>query len=80
MITNRFFVGDLPNLNMTQIYDIVVGEASDQFISLDGTKIAVKLPEGDENTHGVLNSFTEYDYAGIKQYILDNYSEWNPPN
>lgn len=76
LIENRYFVVNVPNPNMTQVYEIIVGEAETQRTSLDGTKMIVKLPLGDDSNHAVLNAATEYDHAGILQYIKDNLSEW----
>ena len=62
---NRYFIANIPNPNMSQIYDLVVGEESTQRFSLDGTKVVVKLPVGDDSNHGVLQNATEYTHAEI---------------
>ena len=64
-IKNRYFIIDLPNPNMLQIYDIVVGDTTTQRTSLDGTKIMVKLPEGDDTNYGILQNATEYTHEEI---------------
>lgn len=56
---NRYYEINVPNPNMIKIYDIVVGSATSQKLSLDGTKMIIKLPLADETNHGILNSATE---------------------
>ena len=77
--TNRYFIVNAPNPNMAQIFDIVVGEASTQKFSLDGFKVLVKLPVGDETNYGVLATATEYTHEGITAYLSDNITEWDEP-
>ena len=74
-MNNRWFIDNLPNPNMSQIYDIVVGTSTSQVVSLDGKKIMVKLPEGDTNNYGILQNATEYTYEEIK--IEKAKPEWN---
>ena len=72
---NRYFIANIPNPNMSQVYDLVVGEESTQRFSLDGTQVVIKLPLGDDNNHGVLSNATEYTHAEI--LIEMNKPEWN---
>jgi hypothetical protein len=71
----RYFEINVPNPNMTQIYDIVLGDEAQQVSSNDGTKMIVKLPEGDTENHGVLTAATElthqqaYDLRRTEAYI-----------
>jgi len=62
---NRYFIANVHNPNMSQIYDICVGKESTQRFSLDGTKVVVKLPLGDTNNYGVLTTAIEYTHAEI---------------
>ena len=62
---NRYFIANVPNPNMSQIYDIVIGTEASQRFSLDGKKVVVKLSLGDTNTYGVLQNATEYTYEEI---------------
>ena len=71
---NRYFITNLPNPNMSQIYDLVLGEESTQRQSLDGTKVVVKLPLGDTNNYGILQNATEYTHDEIKVIMQTN--EW----
>jgi hypothetical protein len=81
MITsNRYFVGALPNPNITQIYNIIVGGDAGVVTSLDSSLVAVKLPEGDNAAHPILNLFTEYNHNQWITYIKENNDFWNPPN
>jgi hypothetical protein len=59
MASNRCFEISIPNANMTQIYDIVLGDSSYQVTNVAGDKMIVKLPEGDNSNYGILNSATE---------------------
>lgn len=72
MADNRYFIVDVPNPNMSQIYDIVVGTEVTQRFSLDGSKAIVKLPVGDTNNYGVLATATEYTHAEILTEIQGN--------
>lgn len=65
MLRNRYFIVNIPNPNMSQIYDLVVGTESTQRFSLDGTKVVVKLPLGDETNYGILQNATEYTHSEI---------------
>lgn len=56
---NRYFLDELPNINMTKIYSIIVGRVNKQPISPDGTQILFKLPLGDTKTHIILSNAVE---------------------
>ena len=62
---NRYFIVNIPNPNMSQIYDLVVGSESTQRFSLDGKKVVIKLYLGDTKNYGVLQNATEYTHEGI---------------
>ena len=65
MLRNRYFIVNIPNPNMSQIYDLVVGVESTKRFSLDGKKVVVKLYLGDETNYGVLQNATEYTHDEI---------------
>lgn len=65
MLRNRYFIVNIPNTNMSQIFDLVVGAESTQRFSLDGKKGVVKLYLGDETSHGILQNATEYTHSEI---------------
>jgi hypothetical protein len=75
MIKNRYFILSLPNVNMSRIYGFVIGAEGDHRISLNGTKIVVKLPEGDSVNHGLLQNATEYTHTEISLEM--NKPEWS---
>ena len=56
---NRYFIGNLPNSEMSQVYKVIVGLIETQVKIDKGKKIVVKLPKGDDTHHGCLNSFKE---------------------
>ena len=72
---NRYFIANVPNPNMSQIYDIVIGTEASQRFSLDGKKVVVKLPLGDNTNYGVLQNATEYTHENI--LIEMEKPEWN---
>jgi hypothetical protein len=71
---NRYFIANVPNPNMSQIYDICIGGNVSKRFSLDGSKVVVKLPLGDENDYGVLQNATEYTHEEILEVLNGN--EW----
>lgn len=56
---SRFFRGNLPQSDMSKVYQVIVGLPSQQKIYDNGKKILIKLPHGDELNHPCLNSFKE---------------------
>jgi hypothetical protein len=75
-ITNRYFILPYPNVN-SGLWDIIVQTPTSLRTNLIGSKCIVKLPVGDTQDHPLLNGFTEYDHAGILQYLIDNEEDWN---
>ncbi len=73
---NKYYEIIVPNINMVQIYGIIIGDEADQTTSVDETKMIVKLPLGDTANHGILNSATEltHEEAVIKVHGVE-YSE-----
>jgi hypothetical protein len=72
---NRYFIGVLPNNNMAQIYNIIVGTPETQRSNNINNKVVVKLPLGDNTNHAVLNSFQEYTHEQVLVELLK--LEWN---
>lgn len=79
MAHNRFFTPLVSDPNISEIGMVIFGDIDRQRLSLDGTIIQVKLPEGDHVNHPCLDGVPEYDYDGI--LILMQTPEWvnNPP-
>ena len=75
MTTNRYFILPYPNVN-SGIWDIVVQSPDSLRTNNIGNQCIVKLYVGDTDDHQLLNGFTEYDHAGILQYLDDNSSDW----
>lgn len=69
---NRYFKGQLPQSEMSQVYKIIVGLPSQQYTYNNGKKIIVKLKHGDEETHPCLNSFTEITKAEALEIVQAN--------
>lgn len=65
MLENRYFIVNIPNPRMSQIYDLAVGVESKQRFSLDGKKVMIKLYLGDTKDYGVLQNATEYTHEEI---------------
>lgn len=76
MAANRYFIVNIPNPNMEQIYNIAVQGASTIRKNLAGDKGIVKLYCDDTDNHGILNGYTEYTHAEIRQYLKDNSADW----
>lgn len=64
MINNRYYILPYPNVN-SAIWDIIVENPATLRTNNQGNKCVVKLYEGDEQQHQLLNGFKEYDHAGI---------------
>lgn len=78
MADNRHFIIALPDPNMAEICSIIVGIESTQTISIDGSKMSVKLYEGDTEDHEVLQNATEFTCANI--LIEHEKPEWYAPS
>jgi hypothetical protein len=77
-MTNRYYI--LPNPSTSsEIWSIVVEAEATVRTNLQGNKMIVKLPEGDETKHPILNGRTEYTHSEMLQYLVDNDAEWNEP-
>lgn len=61
----RYFIVNVTNPNMAQIFDICIGVESTKRFSLDGNKVMVKLPEGDTQDYGILQNAIEYTHEEI---------------
>lgn len=74
-MNNRYYILPFPNVN-SKIWDIVVQKPETLRTNIQGNKCVVKLYKGDETQHQALNGFTEYDHAGILNYLEVNKAEW----
>lgn len=72
---NRFFIVPIVNPKIEQIKALAVNGAKDARHSLDGSKVLIKLPSADEDTHNELNPFNEYTHEEI--LIELDKPEWN---
>lgn len=68
MKENRYFLVNIPNPNMQQIYNLVIESEIDAIYN-DKTKGFVKLPIGDTNNYGVLQNAVECTYAVALEMI-----------
>jgi hypothetical protein len=69
---NRYFVGILPNSEMSAVYKVIVGYPNQQSIIDNGKKIVVKLPLGETDIPPALNSFQEISHAEAMELTTDN--------
>ena len=76
MINNRYFIVNIPNANMSQIYALAVQDSLTIAKSNDGKKGIIKLFIGDEANHGILQNSIEYNHAEI--IIEKQKPEWQP--
>ena len=79
----RYFLVNIPNANMIQIYDVIIGQ-SQQRSRLDEAQMIVKIEavydsnnELIDNVPGILNSATEINHATAD--TLMGTVEWNDP-
>lgn len=72
IMDNRYYKGNLPQSEMAQIYKIIVGFPSQQFVYDKGKKIIIKLKNGDTEHHSCLNSFTEITKREAQILVAEN--------
>lgn len=75
MITNRYFILPYPNIN-SSIWNLIVEDPATLRTNLIGNFCVVKLYEGDEQDHPLLNGFTEYTHSEILAEMAK--PEWTP--
>lgn len=63
-MNRRYFILPYPNVN-SAIWDIVLESPDTLRTNIQGNFCVVKLFEGDNQQHQVLNGFTEYNHEGI---------------
>lgn len=68
---NRYYIVDLSDPNLSDIYKIIVGEEETQRKSIDKTKIIVKLKKGDNKNHECLNNSQEFTHEQILEISQD---------
>jgi len=74
---NKYYIVDVNDPNLPQIYDVIVGKPSKQRPNNPGstaTKLAVKLHKGDHNNYPFLDGIQKYNHAGIR--VAMNTPEW----
>ncbi len=74
-ITNRYFIGTLPNSDMSKIYDVIIGNSETQRANKTNNKVVIKLRMGDVINHSVLRSFQEFTHNQILTELQN--PEWN---
>lgn len=62
---NRYFIVNVTNPNISQIYGLVVEDEYSQSFNNDNTKVIVKLPLKDLENHTCLDGITEYTNSEI---------------
>jgi hypothetical protein len=74
MAHNRYFTIEANDPNLDEIAQVFVGELDTQRYSLDGTKIVIKLHEGDHSEYGFLAQYQEYNNDQILDVLQT--AEW----
>ena len=76
MAHNRYYIINADDPNLAQIEAVIVGIPATQRYSLDGTKLVVKLHEGD---HSDYSFFADYQEESHEQILISmNTPEWTP--
>ena len=63
--TNRYYIVNADDPNLSDIYQVIVGEPTTQRYSIDGSQIVVKLYKGDHSEYPFLASYQEYSHDQI---------------
>ena len=74
MAHNRYFIINADDPNMDEIDHVIVGELDTQRYSIDGTKIVIKLHEGDHSEYPFLEQYQEYNHDQILDFLQT--AEW----
>ena len=77
MAHNRYYIVDASDDNLEEIIKVSVGNLYSQRYNLDGTKLVIKLCEGDHDDYPFLDGYTEYNHDDI--LIALNTDEWRLP-
>lgn len=78
MITNRYFILPLPHSPNSSLWNLTVQTFDTARKNNLNTKIVVKLYEGDEENHPILNGIQEYTHAQILVELAK--AEWQIEN
>lgn len=73
-MNNRYYIIEPPYQYIQEIIRISVGLFENQRASLDGTKVVVKLHEGDTKQYDFLKDIKEYNHDEILTIL--NSPEW----
>lgn len=71
---NRYYIVNTNDPNLNAIFDIAVQDANTARYSVDGTKVIIKLPLGDQTQYDFLSQYAEADLS-----ILQT-AEWSNNN
>jgi hypothetical protein len=72
--TNRYYIINSEDPNLPQIEAVIVGDPNTQRYNLDGSKLVVKLHQGDHKEYPFLDGVQEYNHEQILEAL--NNSEW----
>ena len=75
--TNRYYIVQADDPNLSQIEDVIVGEPTTQRYSIDGSQIVVKLHQNDHSDYPFLEQYQEENHEQI--LISMNTPEWITP-
>jgi hypothetical protein len=73
---NRYYIVNADDPNLSDIEQVIVGEATTQRYSVDGTQIVVKLHQNDHSDYSFLEQYQEQSHDEI--LISMNTPEWTP--
>ena len=72
--TNRYYIIKSKDPNLPQIEAVIVGQPNTQRYNLDGSKLVVKLHQGDHSDYPFLDGVQEYDHEQILEAL--NNDQW----
>ena len=75
--TNRYFIVNADDPNLSEIEQVIVGEPTTQRYSIDGSQIVVKLHQNDHSDYSFLEQYEEHDNEQI--LIMMATPEWTGP-
>lgn len=74
MKNNRYYIVNSADPNINDIVNVAVGGMDTQRKSLDGSKMVIKLHDGDNNEYSFLSGYDEYNQDQIHEKL--NSEEW----
>ena len=75
--TNRYFIVNADDPNLSEIEYVIVGLPTTQRDSIDDTHIVIKLHQNDQSDYPFLEQYEEYDNEQI--LIIMATPEWTGP-